>query len=154
MKRIIYHSNFKDLRKAYIEIQGFLKAEVGDSVDTLATRVYNDLGCSGDDSYELIEKFVFKYRLDTTGFIYSEHFLSERELFSSGPALLNMLLSPILILIRLLKLITFNKIDLNPILPALHRETLDLTFGDMLTWYITGRYNLRKHVSIQITTNA
>ncbi len=156
MVDITYDSDFKTLRQAYLEVKQFLETETGDTVISLKTQIDNDLGCVGDDTWELIEKFVTKYKLDPTGFDYSKHFLSEGELFGSGPALLTLLTLPLSIIIWLIRLLTIGKIDLSKkeIIPDWNRKTTHMTFGDLLTWYLTGKYNLRGNVRVSIKNAA
>ena len=130
-----YQIDFRTLRQAYLEVKVFLEKETGDEVLSLKTRIENDLGCKGDDNYEMLEKFVIQYNLNTTGFVYTKHFLSEGELYGSGTVLLKFLLLPIVIVDLFLKL--FRGAG-KSIVPNIHRQTADLTFGDMLTWYLTG----------------
>ena len=153
---IILHSDFKTLRLAYLEVKAFVENELGDEVLSLNTKIEDDLGCAGDDNWELLEKFVTKYRLDTTGFDYSKHFLSEGELFGSGAALWTLLGLPIMLIVWLIKILTLNKIDWTQkqIFPDWDRKTIDMTFGDMLTWYLTGKYNLGKDVHVRMKNAA
>ena len=150
MTPFVLYSDFKTLRQAYIEVKSFIEKEAGYEVSSLKTKIEDDLGCTGDDNYELIEKFVTKYKLDVTGFDYSKHFLSEGELFGSGAALLKLLTLPFTIVFWIIKLLTFGKVDLNSgnIFPNWQRHTTGMTFGDLLTWYLTGKYNLRTDVVV------
>jgi hypothetical protein len=152
MTHTVFHSDFKTLRQAYLEVKSFVEKEVGDEVSSLKTKLEDDLGCAGDDNYELLEKFVTKYKLDATGFDYSKHFLSEGELFGSRAAFWTLLSLPIVLVIWLIKMLTFGKVDWTKkqLLPDWNRETMDMTFGDMLTWYLTGEYKLRKEVVVQL----
>ena len=154
MTKTLHCTNFKSLRAAYLEVKVFIENEVGDTVTSLSIRIENDLGCAGDDNWELLAKFVAKYNLETTGFYYSRHFLSEGELFNSGTALLNLLLMPIYILIWLTKLLTFGKVDFTDkkLFPSYERQTLDVSFGDLVVWYVTGTYNLRKNVRVNLNS--
>lgn len=151
MQTTVICKDFKTLRWAYEEVKLFLEKETLDKVSSLKTKIDLDLGCSGDDNWELLEKFVQNYQLNTTGFDYSKHFLSEAELFGSGPALLTLLTLPALLVAWVIKVITLGKIDftkfefLNP-----NRQTADLAFGDMLTWYLTGDYCLRTDVKFYL----
>jgi len=149
----ILQSDFKSLRQAYIEVKTFIEKQVGDEVLSLNTKIEDDLGCAGDDNWELLKKFVVKYNLDDTGFDYSKHFLSEGELFGSGSALLTLLTLPISLSIVVLKLLTFDFIDLTRVklFPDYPRKTIDMTFGDMLTWYLAKRYCLRKDTKFKLT---
>jgi hypothetical protein len=152
MTPTVLHSDFRTLRQAYIEVKSFVEKVLGDEVSSLKTKLEDELGCAGDDNYELLERFVTKYKLDTTGFDYSKHFLSEGELFGSEAAFWTLLSLPIVVLLWLVKLLTFGKVDLTKeqLLPDWNRETMDMTFGDMLTWYLSGEYKLRKDVVVRL----
>jgi len=156
MTEILYHTNFKTLRSAYLEVKSFIEKESADEITSLNTRIENDLGMAGDDNYELLEKFVVKYNLIAQDFDYSKHFLSEGELFNSGTALITLLLLPIFLLRWIIKLVTFGKIDFTgkKLFPDAERQTLDMTFGDMLVWYLTGTYNLRSNVKVVVRSGA
>ena len=152
MTPTVLHSDFKTLRQAYIEVKSFVENETGDKVSSLKIKIEDDLGCAGDDNYELLEKFVTKHKLDATGFDYSKHFLSEGELFGSGAALLTLLTLPFVIVFWLIKLLTFGKVDMNKakLFPNWQRQTMDMTFGDMLTWYLNGKYSLRTDIVVRL----
>jgi hypothetical protein len=74
---------YRDIKGAFVEVKSFLEAETGSKVASLKTRIDGDLGCAGDDNYDLIDKFITKYSLDYAGFDYSKHFLSEGEISPS-----------------------------------------------------------------------
>ncbi len=71
------------------------------------------------------------------------------ELFGSSAALLNILISPIVIVVYFLRIVSFDKINKRSWIPNLHRTTLDMTFGDMVAWYLTKKYNLRLDVNFK-----
>ena len=154
MADIIYHSDFRTLRQAYLEVKHFIEKEACVKVDSLKTKIVEDLGCSGDDNCDLLSKFVTKYKLDVTNFNYSKHFESEMELFDSSATVLNLFISPILITVWLIKIFTRGKVNKREWIPNWHRSTLDMTFGDMLTWYLTGKYNLRHSVKVTLKNAA
>ncbi len=149
---IAMFADFKTLRKAYIEIQNFLENETGVHVQSLETKIEENLGCAGDDNYDLLLKFITRYKPDTTGFDYSKHFLSEAELFGSSAVLFAILCTPIQMLAWLISLLTGCKINLTPLklFPKPDQEKLDMSFGDMLTWYLTGKYCLRSDVQFRL----
>jgi len=141
MENDIY-MDFKSLRQAYVEVKAFIETEVGTEVTSLNTKIEDDLGCAGDDNYDLLDKFVTKYKLDYEDFDYSKHFLSEGEI--TWP-LLQFLFLPIVLMMLILYRLTFGKINLNKVklIHSWQRQTLDMTFGDMLTWYLAGNYCVR-----------
>lgn len=141
--------SFSTLREAYNEVKSFIEKETWDKVKSLSTTIDGDLRCAGDDNYELLIKFTDKYNLDHKDFDYSAHFLSEGELFDSGTAFLHIILIPLYII----KFVTFGKLNLLPPDRYWHRETSDLTFGDMLTWYLVKDFKHRTDVNIKLPVN-
>jgi hypothetical protein len=149
MKSNDFIANFSTLRNAYIEIKAFLEEESFDKVTDLSTKIEGDLGLAGDDILELIEKFVDKYSLGYKGYDHYKYFLSEGELFDAFTPLYHVLMLPI----WLLKIISSGKINLLPPKGYWNRETHDLTFGDMVSWYLTKNFNLRSDICIQLSVN-
>ncbi len=154
MTSTIYSSNFRTLRQAYVEVKRFIEENSFDTVTSLNTRIEEDLGMSGDDNYNLLVKFVKKYKLDVLGFDYNKHFLSEGEIiFDPGIMLYSILIAlPFWIIFWLVRLLTFGHINYTQeqIMPSVNRQTLDMTFGDLLVWYLTGKYQLRKEVDVHM----
>ena len=150
MPSVILQIDFTTLRHAYMEVKSFIEKEAGEEVTSLDTRLEEDMGCSGDDNWELLEKFIARYNLDATGFDYSKHFLSEGELFGSLSAGLWLISLPIVILLWMIRILSIGKIDWTKKQIFPDRQTLDLSFGDMLTWYLTGKYNLRSEVTVYL----
>lgn len=147
MERIIL-TDFGCARQAYIEVKTFIEVETSSKVSSLSTRIEDDLGCSGDDNYYLFEKFIAKYNLDCTDFDYSKHFLSEGELITPSWMVLAL---PIFIYVLIIRLLAFGNskfFEIN-LFPPL-QPTLDMTFGDMLTWYLAGKYCLRSEVRFKL----
>src|SRR5690606_4910829 len=89
-----------------------------------------DLQIAGDDTYELMERFITVYRLETNRIDATQHFLSEGEQYNSGIALIHLISLPIQLFTWLLKLLTFGKIDFTKavVLPDANRKTAGLTF--------------------------
>ena len=156
MEQSFYHIEFKELRKAYREVKAFLEQETAGQISSVKMDIEDDLQIAGDDTYELMEKFITVYSLEASGFDVTQHFLSEGEQFNSGIALIQLISLPIVLFTWLLKLLTFGKIDYTKavVLPDANRKTTGLTFGDMVTWYIMGKYSLRKDVRFVIRGSA
>lgn len=150
------HIDFATLRQAYNAVKAFIEEETFEKVDSLKTKIEDDLGCSGDNNWDLLQKFVTSYKFDTTGFDYSKHFMSEAELFDSSAAFLSLVGLPIFLIVWTIKILSFGNLDWTKrqLFPDWQRNTLDLTFGDMLTWYLTGKYNLRKDIYFQLVNHA
>lgn len=139
---------YSEIRQSYQTVKDFIESESYTSVKSLNTRIEADLRMAGDDNYELLEKFVERFKLDYKDFDYPKHFKSEGELFGSGAALLTIISLIFWLPAKTIELISFNRIKL------FRREEkdkrLDLTFRDMLTWYIEGRYKLGNEVKYKI----
>lgn len=133
---------FSLLRKSYITVRDFIEEESGCRIKSLNTRIEEDLSLSGDDNLELIEKFVSKFNLEFGEFDYSKHFMDEMELFSSEAAFYNIIKMIVWIPLKLIELLSFNKFRLTESFWARSRKTLDLSFREMLTWYIEGKFRL------------
>jgi hypothetical protein len=142
---------FEKLRHAYVTVKHFLETQSYEKVTSLNNKVEADLGLSGDDNLELLEKFVSKFELDHKDFDYSKHFYSEGELFGSEAALLNLLSLLVWLPLKTIELLTFGKIKLDkPIFNKRSREVSDLTFKDLLTWYIEKEYKPMGKIKYEI----
>jgi len=146
MERMDFIADFSTIKNAYIEVKAFLEEETWDHVTDLSTQIENDLGCAGDDTYELLVKFTDRYNLNSDNFDFNVHFLSEGELFDAFTLLYYILIPPI----WLIKVISSGKINLLPPNRYRNRETLDLTFGDMVVWYLAKEFKLRSNIHIQL----
>lgn len=148
MKKSSYGIKFKELRKAYQEVKLFLEQETDGKITSTKKDIEEDLQIAGGDTYELMEKFISVYQLDAQGFDVRKHFLNEGEQFTSGIVISQLLSLPLVIICWLLKVLTFDKMDYTSALalPKSYRQTTGLTFGDLITWYIIGKYCLRKDV--------
>jgi len=156
MEQSFYHIDFKELRKAYQEVKAFLESETAGQISSVKMDIEDDLQIAGDDTYELMEKFINVYRLEASGFDVTQHFLSEGEQFNSGIALIRLISLPFVLFTWLLKVLTFGKVDYTKavVLPDANRKTAGLRFGDMVTWYIMGKYSLRKDVRFVLRRGA
>lgn len=142
---------FSKLRHAYIVVKNFIESESFEKIKNLNTKLEEDLYLSGDDNYELLVKFVEKFELDYENFDYSKHFLSEGELFNSTTAFLNLLNLSIWLPLKTIELLTFNKIKLEkPNFGEPEKKLLDLSFKDLITWYIEKEYKLSSEIIYKI----
>ena len=142
---------FNKLRFAYETVKRFLEAQSGDDVDSLKTKIADDLGMAGDDNYFMLTEFVKKFELNHDGFDYDKHFYSEMELYDSTAALINLLSLSIMLPLKAIELLTLNKVHIpKPGFYRPSRKVTDMTFKDLLTWYLEGRYTLANDVKYQI----
>lgn len=149
MPKQVYTADFSTLKDAYQEVKNFLEAEVwNDEKVNLKTTIEGDLGLAGDDNLELLEKFVDKYKLDYSGFNHSKHFLSEGELFNGTAFNFSLLLLPVWLIEKL----SFGKLKIYPynFFERFYRPTTDLTFRDMVSWYLTKKYISAEDLSIKL----
>lgn len=148
MGQINYKVDFKELRHTYNELKNFLEHESGGVISSSKKDIEEQLLICGDDTYELIAKFITFYELDSEGFDMSQHFLGEGELFSPSRTFLLILVLPVYVFLWLLKVLTFGYINFTgkKIIPSFCRKTQGLTFGDMITWYMIGKYIPRDEV--------
>jgi hypothetical protein len=148
---------FAKLRHAYVTVKSFIdkEAEGYNELKSLDTKIRADIGLSGHDNLELLEKFVEKFELDYKDFEYDKHFYSEGELYGSEAALFNLLTLSVWLPLKTIELITFNKIKINkpkfPVTPD--REVSDLTFKDLLTWYIEKEFKPSDKIKYVIKTS-
>lgn len=132
---------FEKLKLAYITVKSFLEKEAGENVESLKTKIAEDLSFYGDDNYYMLTKFVEKFELDYTDFNYDEHFHSEGEIANSEIALYNLLILSIWLPLKTIELLTLNNVKINkPSFYKPSRKVTDMTFKDLLTWYIEGKY--------------
>lgn len=146
---------FSKLRYAYITVKAFLESESREKLKSLDTKIEYDLGLAGDDNAELLEKFIKKFELEHKNFDYSKHFLSEGELFNSTGALFTLLNLSVWIPIKtIIELITLNKVKIE--IPDFNinncPERDDLTFKEMIIWYIEKDYLSTESIKYKLKT--
>ncbi|MBL3658645.1 DUF1493 family protein [Fulvivirga sediminis] len=142
---------FSKLRHAYTTIKKFLEDSSGVEVNSVNQRIAEDLGLFGDDNYFLLEQFVEKFELEHEGLEYERYFYSEAELFDSKAALFNLFTLSVWLPMKTIELLTLNKFKLNK--PSFYKPehpVNDMTFKDMLTWYLEGTYATSEHVQYRI----
>lgn len=140
--------SFAQLREAHQKVKCFLEDESFDKVNSLHTKISNDLRLAGDDIEDLLVKFVQENQLKWGDFEFDAHFYGEGELFAPSVAMGNFIRWIINLPILFIGLITLKRASI-PTIPYvdLGRTVTDLTFRQMLTWYIekdfTGIDNIR-----------
>lgn len=147
MERKVKEIEFSKLRFAYSTIKSFLEKVSGEKKLTLKTKIEEDLCMLGDDSYDLIVRFLEKFELDHQDFLFDIHFHSEEELFQLKIVFLNLLTFSIWLPLRIIELLTINLLKVDK--PKFHRperEIQDMTFKDLLTWYLEGKYATEKEL--------
>ena len=153
MKTIIKIS-FKNLKQNYVEVQQFLQKESGEKNIYNKSKVANDLSLWGDDNYDMLEKFITKYKVDFSNFNYDKHFESEGELLGFYSSIFTIFFLPLFILKFILHLFFkpfsrkySDKINgFNFYLKECKSDKIDLTMGDLITSKIQGKFLLRENV--------
>lgn len=132
---------FSKLRHAYITVKSFIENESADDIASLKAKIVNDLGLKGDDNYFMLIKFVDKFELEYSDFEYDRHFHSEAELYNSSTALYNLLVASVWLPLKTIELLTLNMVHIpKPSFYQPARQVSDMTFRDLLIWYIEGKY--------------
>jgi hypothetical protein len=129
---------FAKLRQNYIVVKQFLEDASACDVKLLSNRITNDLGVDGDDAEELLIKFVKQYDLKWGDFEFDKHFYSEGEIYGPWPALHNIVILIIKVLAWIIKILSFKHFNFSILdwYRPTDREVSDLTFKQMLIWYI------------------
>lgn len=153
MERQVVYIEFEKLRLAYQTIKGFLECETGEEIKSLKTSLSQDLSLYGDDNYDLLERFISKYELNHIDFEYDSHFHSEAELFGSKNALVFLLTLSIWLPLKTIEKVSFGKLEFDkPNFHKLDREVTDMTFKDLVTWYVEGTYATKEKIKYKLKT--
>ena len=151
MEQQIRQIEFQKLRFAYETVKRFIEEESFEKVNSLNTRIVSDLGLTGDDNWDLLTRFVKKFELNPKDFEYNKHFYSEGELYGSGPTLLNLLYLSVWIFLKAIELLTLNKFHLPK--PEYHkpsRKAIDMSFKDLITWFVEGKYATTEKIKYKL----
>ena len=151
MRQLTIHTNFSTLRNVYLEVKQFIESETGENNINLKTTLINNLGLHGEDNYDLLSKFIARYKLRLDGFNYSKHFNSETEVFNNGMVFIRILFFPFFFSIWLIRIIgakgkNWRSIEFYPKWKGPHR--LDLSIGDLVIWKLSNNYNLRANTRV------
>lgn len=142
---------FEKLRYAYLTVKAFLEKEAYSRNLSLNSKIAQDMNLKGDDNYELLVRFVEQFELEHKDFEYSKHFHSEGELFGLEGSIHNLLRLFVLLPLIGVKKLTFNKRKITP--PEAfnpEREVSDLSFKDLITWYLEKDYSTSKKVRFEL----
>lgn len=133
---------FSKLKHCYLVVKNFIESEGYVEIDSLGSKLDEDLGFSGDDITDLLEKFIQKFELDYSDFDYKKHFYSEGEIFNNVTYFFSLLNLSIWLPLKVIELITLNKLSIEkPQIRTLpDREVSDLTFRQMIQWYVEKKY--------------
>jgi hypothetical protein len=143
---------YTEIKDAYLEVRKFLEHASGEKINSLNTKIVDDLKFWGDDNYFLLIEFIEKYNLNFENFDYDKHFDSEGEFIGLKNMTLGIIKLPVLIInsliIKYISLNTYNKID--NILYDRTNEKIDLTFGDLILSKLKGEFCLRDECKVEL----
>jgi hypothetical protein len=148
---------FSQLRQAYTTVKQFIEDETGCEIDSLQDKIEAHLGIAGDDTEELLGKFINQFGLSADGFEFDKHFYSEGELFGPGPVLTNIVIMILKVVTWLIEIISFKQMRFNSKpdwYRPLDREVSDLTFKQMLTWYLEKEFTAVEQTSYRLATSS
>lgn len=145
-----HHTSFSSLRASYLEVQSFLANEDFEKICGLDTDIEEGLQIAGDDTYKLIGKFITTYNLNTEGIDLYDYFLSEGEQFDETFAPLYLITFPIRIVLCLLFLLSFGRINYTNVqlVPEYGRKTKGMTLAELIIWHLTGKFTPRREIKI------
>ena len=139
---------FEKLRHAYIVVKKFLEKESGENIDSMQTKIAEDLSLFGDDNYDMLVKFSKEFEIDFKDFEYDKHFLSESEILDPTNAILKLLTLSVWLPLKTIELLTSNKIKMDkPSINFPERQVSDMTFKDLITSYIEGKYTKSENLN-------
>ncbi|MEM7162835.1 MAG: hypothetical protein AAF487_10405 [Bacteroidota bacterium] len=143
---------YTEIEDAYLEVKKFLEHASGEKINSLNTKIVDDLKLWGDDNYFLLIEFVEKYNLNFEKFEYDKHFDSEGEFIGFKNLILGLLKLPLLIINSLIiKFISFNTYyQIDNILYDKTNKKKDLTFGDLISSKLKGEFCLRNECRIEL----
>ena len=119
---------------------------------SLKTKIADDLDLLGDDNYELLVEFIEKFEVEYSEFDYDKHFHSEGEIADPTIALFNLLTLLIWLPLKTIELLTFNNLKIPK--PNFHqpvRKVDDMTFRELVTWYLEKKYQNNKEIKYLIS---
>ncbi len=156
---------YSELRSTIVSVIDFMKTEyMWEDDSSLNSELEKDLGITGDDAYEMIEKFSKKYMIDISNFRFDQYFSPE------VPTLSTLLLLPFYVLMLITFIIkTFLAFILIPVNKALsdriynfkiiklynrifrskNKNNLSLTIADLVVSAICKEFRRRNEVKLE-----
>jgi hypothetical protein len=119
------------------------------------TDIESDLGITGDDAAELIEKFENRFYCDMRNLDFSEFFYSEADVtgfnnFTPLNILLKLILLPVAIVLLPFSVTMFKEIIFYNPVQTEEIKKKKLTVGDLITCSFTKKFTLRSEVVIKL----
>ena len=142
------------------EVLTFLEQEYAVEKDiTSRANIENDLGITGDDAYELIQKFEQHFHTDMSNLNFTAYFHNESEVGNFVPIFFTLILIKIFLLPFAIialpfsfsgfkEMILYNPFTALKAAPGAGKKSL--TVGDLITSSFTHKFTLQKEVIIKL----
>ena len=116
------------------------------------TKIEDDLGITGDDAAELIQKFEQQFHVNMNGLNFTEYFYCEGEGTDIFPINLfhKLILLPFAVLILPFSFATFKEMIFYNPLSNITSEKKSLFVGDLITSSFTNKFTLQRDVVIKL----
>ena len=146
---------YKWIKQRRKDVLLFLEENYGIEKNTNSkASVEDDLGITGDDAYELIQKFEQAFIVDMSSLIFTEYFYTESEtdIFTPGFVwlLLKSFLLPFAILILPFSWSACKEILLYNPFNSINPGKKQLTVGDLVTSSFTHKFSLQNEVVLKL----
>lgn len=155
--KTICHFRFSDIREAITQSRVFLKEEYWEEQSmNCATAIEHDLGITGDDGWELLEKFEKRFSVDMTfakqnfyKYFYDEGQFADPFIpfYLCLLTLFSLLLVPVFFFDRKLAKESFKDLLGSA---KTKRSEGELLIGDLATSILLGKFTPRSTVSIRL----
>ncbi len=126
---------------------------VGEIISSKET-IEDDLGITGDDAYEMIEKFAQAFHVDMSKLQFTEYFQTEKELDIFPPLfvilLLKLLLFPFSVLILPFSRSASREMLLYNPFHITNSRKKRLTVGDLITSSFTHKFSLQRESGLKL----
>jgi hypothetical protein len=142
---------YSRLKESYNYVKLFLEEMSGTKIKSLQTTIAKDLKLYGDDNYILLEAFVLNNDLNYDTFNYKEYFLDEWEICNPKFLKKNIFIFFLRIPFLIFDIFTFKKFSLSyPKFVKEERFVKDLSFKDMITWYLEKEFKTSNEIKYYI----
>ncbi len=146
---------YKWIKQRRKEVLLFLEENYGVDDDTNSkTNIESDLGITGDDAYEIIQKFERDFHVDMSHLNFSEYFYDESETDIFPPLFVILLLKLFLLPFAILAL-PFSRSSAKEMLfynpySSNHPGKKPLTVGDLIASSFTHKFSLQKEIVLKL----
>ena len=147
------HLKYRWIKQRRKEVLTFLEENYWIEKDTTSkTRIEDDLGITGDDADEMIQKFEDRFHIDMSNLNFTEYFFCEGENSCILPfiLLLKLILLPFAIVVLPFSFSAFKEMIFYSPFSETYTGKKSLTVGDLITSSFTHKFTLQKEVLIKL----